>query len=135
LIERREGLTNKAHLADTILKHTSVNVRREDILFLIDVHLERCIEVYKDDVLSGYVLIMDMYGNKSLHGYKLVDGYAFCAFKIAKDILKDYKNISVTTTKDQVGAIRIAELLGFRQTSYLNDVVMMQREYEISFCN
>ena len=127
MIERREGLTDRVHLAEIMVKNTSFDITREFALNLINSYMERCIEIYKDDVLSGYVVIMNIMGSRSLHGFKLVDGYAFSAFRIAKDMLKEYDDLAITTTADKVNVRRLGKLLGFKETMHTASIVLMER--------
>lgn len=114
MISRKEGLTDINHLAETMIKYTSLNTDKNIALSIIDRYLERCVEGYLDGKLAGYFLIFNVAGKRSFHGYKLVNGYSVAAYKLSKDFMKDYKDISITTTNDKTQVHRLAKLLNVK---------------------
>lgn len=110
-----EGVTDFDHLVDTVFTTSSLGVPRELVASMLIQWCERCVEITVDGKLAGYALIINADGDRSFHGYKLIPGNEVKAFRVAKNLLKEYKDISITTTAEKYQVRRLGHLLGFNQ--------------------
>jgi len=121
------GITNLDHLARTIVEKSSIKCSRQTALNLILNHLEHGVEIRKDGELAGYLLVFNVLGTRSLHGYKFVDGFGVRAFRLAKKIVKQFDIRCLTTTIDQLKVCRLAGLLGFNLQQKIGNYVAFER--------
>ena len=127
MITHSEGLTDKEHLAKVMVDHTSLVVSYHLAIEIIDQYLERCVEVYENQDLVGYVLIFNVNGERSMHGFKLIEGHSLEAYRIAKLYADQYAGIVITTTVDKVMVTKLANMLGFEPTVCAWNVVKFER--------
>ena len=127
MITEQEGISDKNHLAKTICDFSSLPHDKNDVLSLLDRHLEFSKEIYKDGVLSGYALVFNFLGVRSFHGYKLTEGFGVRAFRIAREMIRKFDIKIISTTIDQIKTIRIAKLLGFSESQRFGDVLVLQK--------
>lgn len=113
IIEEKDRITDKTHLAKTIAEKSSIKTAIPAVLDLIDNHLEHGVEIYRDGVLAGYMLIFNFFGIRSFHGYKLVEGYGVRALRLAKALIKKFDIRESATTLDQEKTRRALSILGF----------------------
>lgn len=118
MLEYREGVTNWKHLFSIIKEASSIKLADYDALerMILDT-TERVIEIYSaDEMFVGYILIMNVNGERSLHGYKLIEGFPFLMFDIVKEILDQYEEISIITTIDKTAVRRLGAMLGLQES-------------------
>ena len=123
----REGLTDRNHLAKVMCEQTSLPAHIGQALYIIENYLERCIEIYNETQVCGYVLILNVDDERSFHGFKLIKGHALKAFEIAKDIVRQYPQLIITTTDDKKEVLKLAKMLGFHETGRTNEIVRLER--------
>jgi hypothetical protein len=124
VVEIKDGLTDKKHLLETIEKNSSLKISAQSV---VDNHLEKSLEIYRDGVFVGYALIFNFLGKRSLHGYKFIKGHALGAFKIAKKIIEDFKVEYISTTADHLEVARLARLLGFTKERQVRNVICFEK--------
>jgi hypothetical protein len=84
----REGITNRLHLVKIIQSKSSLKVDEKIVEGIVDRHLEKSQEIYKDGILAGYLLLFNFAGARSFHAYKLIEGHTVRAFRLAKEFIK-----------------------------------------------
>ncbi len=127
MIVEKDGITDKSHLVNTILRFSSVQTTPELVGLTVDNYLEFAKEIYRDGVISGYALVFNFCGIRSFHGYKLVEGFGTRALRVAKNMIEKFGVKYITTTVDQVKTIRAARLLGFFWKEQHDDVLILGR--------
>jgi hypothetical protein len=126
-----KGLTNEDKLIDTMIEHDRLGLPRHTFKDVILPWLERCIEVWYDDSLAGYILIFSHNGkDRSLHGYKLIEGHAVGAFKIVREIIKEYPELFISHHASRKNISRLARLLGFKETLRKDDIIKLEKAHE-----
>lgn len=124
MIEVREQLTDKNHLVKTIQSNSALKIPAE---IVVDNHLEKSLEIYRDGVFVGYALVFNFLGKRSLHGYKFIKGHALGALRIAKKIINDFKIDYISTTADHLEVVRLAKLLGFTKERQVGNVICFEK--------
>jgi hypothetical protein len=123
----KDGITDKSHLVKTIQDKSSLKVSEKIVEGIVDQHLESAEEIYKDGTLAGYLLLFNFQGNRSFHAYKIIEGHAVRAFRLAKEFIQKHKACGLETTTDQTKVIRVAKMLGFTETRRVENLIAFGR--------
>ncbi len=121
------GLTDKQKLIDTMIAEDRLGLPHQAFEEVIFPKMERCIEIWADDILAGYIMIFNTDGQRSLHGYKLIKGHALGAYRIAKEISERYPDLFISTHSSRINVIRLARLLGFKETYHGELVTKLEK--------
>jgi hypothetical protein len=122
-----KGLTDKNKLIDTMIAHDRLGMPRQVIEEVIFPKMERCIEIWYNKGLAGYVMIFNTNGEKSLHGYKLIKGHFVGAVKIAKEFVSRYPDLFISTHASRDNVVRLAKILGFTETYRGQEIVKLEK--------
>ena len=109
---RFEGLTDKLRLVETMVDQSKMDAG--EALFIVDHHLERCVEVWEGDMLCWYCLILVKDGVRSFHGYSMVKGRARHALRVAQMFLKNEPRILSCHREANQKVNRLLKLMGFK---------------------
>ena len=108
-------IIDKNHLAETIVKYSSVPTTPETARCLIDHYLKYGEAVYVHGELSGYLLVFNFFGQRSFHGYCFVQVPAVWKFRLIKKFIEDHDVQMITTTEDKTQVRRLGRLLGMEE--------------------
>lgn len=125
MIEYR-NLSDKDNLIETIMRFDAHKVSRETVELIVDKFIEICVEIWIDGILGGYVMITNFNGQRSLDGYKLIDGYALTSFRIANRMHKLYPDAIIAHTDEKGQVNRLAQMLGFKETLKIDNCIKME---------
>lgn len=122
-----KGLTDEGRLISTMLEFDKLGTPRHVAKEIILPMMERCVEVWADYKLAGYLLIFNSGGRRSFHGYKLIKGYAVFALRAAKEFVDRYPHLYITHHTDRPEVNRFARLLGFTEINRDNQIVILEK--------
>ena len=120
------SIVDKDKLIETITDNNRFGYTKEDVEEKVYPFIETCLEIYYNDILAGYFLIMFQSGIRSFHGYKLIKGHSVEAVRIVKKFIKDYSNLFISHHSSNDKVNRLAKILGFVETLRVGKAVCLK---------
>jgi hypothetical protein len=127
MFTEKEGITSKNHLIKTIAEYSSLKPTIQYAQELVDNFFEHGVEIYQGSTLAGYLLVFNVFGTRSFHGYKFIEGHGVHALSVSKQIIEKFQIKFITTTIDQLKTIRLARLLGFCKEQRMDNFLILER--------
>ena len=126
-----KGLTDEHRLIETMVDQSHMD--RAEALFVVRHNIERCVEVWDNDILCGYFLILVQDKIRSVHGYKLCKGRTRSALRVALHLLRNEQRIYSCHKEADQHVNRLLKLLGFKEIAKVqNETILCRQVQEVS---
>ena len=120
-----KGLSDEYRLIQTMIHQSEMN--HGEAQFIVWHNLEKCVEVWEDNELCSYLMILNRDGVRSFHGYKLCKGKVRRLIKVVKDFLKDSGHIYSGYKDGNRNTGHVLKFLGFHDVASSGTVKVMER--------
>lgn len=120
-----KGLTDEYRLIQTMIHQSEMN--HGEAQFIVWHNLEKCVEVWEDNELCLYLMILRRYGVRSFHGYKLCKGKVRRLLKVAENFLKENGHIYSGYKEKNRHVGHVLKFLGFHDVASSGTVKVMER--------